>query len=89
MYINTVDHSSSYTANPGHVFIKMQLLLPKTSVYKIIQNVMNWVSNARKTVWIQKYTVSKEDSYTEQFTILEDNKDAHCPGMDARKINQS
>jgi len=36
-----------------------------------------------------KYTVSKDDSYTEHFTILEGNEEAHCLGEEQRKVNQS
>lgn len=50
---------------------------------------MNRVANDGKTAWIHKVHVSKDDSYTEHFTILQSNEEAHRLEEEQKKVNQS
>lgn len=50
---------------------------------------MNEVPRLEKQHVFRKYTVRKNSSYTEHFTMLEDNKDVHYSEKNNRKVRQS
>lgn len=49
---------------------------------------MNEVPRLEKQHVFKKYTVRKNSSYTEHFTILEDNEDVHCSEKNNRKVRR-